>query len=157
MSSKVDDAFIKYYENPEFGKDFFFKAASAFETKEEGFMKYMTTNYPVVNEAINLSNMTHDWVAKAGGTELQNAKEHLIGMFLLSSKYGTSISGIIGNANEARGLIITDRQNGNMIRAIMGMPAQKGGPTGFEYTDLLFNELGRNWYEKYSNKSKTTK
>jgi len=145
-SNNFQKSFEKYMDNSDFGAKFFYKAASTYETPESGIMKFFTDASPAVNPAINISNMTHDWVAKAGGTKIQNMREHMIGMFLLSSVFGTTTAEIIGDLNEVRGLIITDRQNGNMKRALLGKPAQNGGPVQIPRTTFSkFFEYSKNY------------
>lgn len=148
MSKSFARGFIKYIESPNFGTDFFFKAAQKFDTRESGFMKALA-NVDAINTSISLSNLTHHWVDADGWTQDKNTKEHFMGMFLLSSRYGVEVAELIGVANETRGLIINDRQSGNMIRAIRGLPTETGGPTAFEWKDLGANKIGIEIYKAY--------
>ncbi|MBC7935361.1 MAG: hypothetical protein H7Y86_08415, partial [Rhizobacter sp.] len=138
------ETFIKYFEA--LGTDYFFNAANRdYNDNASGFMAFMVNNVDGVGDAIRLSQMTHDWVgAGAGFTEQRNELEHHIGMFLMAEKFGPNRAFDIGAANEWRGLLINDRQSGNMRNAIDG----RGG-TAFEWRDLFNNNEGINKWYKY--------
>lgn len=147
-------AFLSYYENEKFGEKFFFDAASSYyPDNSRGFMSVMTQSSDV-KEGLELSRMTHDWidVSKGGWTKEKNALEHNMGMFLISSKWGTASSMFIGFGNEMRGLLVNDRQSGNMLNALSGQPANgtTDGPTAFEWKDMAENSEGRKLFSDWS-------
>lgn len=67
-------------------------------------------------------------------------------MFLLADKYGETAALTVGYANEFRGLLFTDRNNGNMTEALWGLRARGGGPTAFEWSDLNNNGAGAEFW-----------
>ncbi len=143
--------FTGYLENKDLGENYFGEAAAAnYETNASGIMGTLTETFSSVNDGILISQMTHDWVDQAGWTEGRNALEHNIGMSLISMNYGDRTALNIGAANEVRGLIINDRQSGNMINALMGRPANNGGSTAFEWSDISNNAAGIQKWRNYT-------
>lgn len=138
------ETFISYFEI--LGKDYFFTAANTgFDDNATGLMAFLNNNEANgIGDAIRLSQMTHSWVDRGSGwTAEKNQLEHQIGMFLIAEKYGERQAWRIGSGNELRGLLINDRQNGNLINAILGR-----GNTAFEWVDLLHNAEGlRKWQD----------
>ncbi len=130
--------FTSYVDNPDLGKDYFINAAMQnYNDNASGFMGYLSNNISGITESIRLSQMTHSWVDASGWTEGKNKMEHLIGMFVIADKFGGSTASSIGTSNEIRGLLINDRQSGQMWNAITG-----GNNTAFEWRDLNNNEEG---------------
>lgn len=135
--------FISYYENENLGTNYFVDAAKAnYNSNAEGFMAFMTDNFESVADGIVVSMMTHDWVDAQGWTENRNGLEHNIGMSLIADKHGEKAALNIGWANEWRGLLINDRQSGNMVNALSGERANNGGGTAFEWSDISNNYKG---------------
>ncbi|MCA4900649.1 MAG: fibronectin type III domain-containing protein, partial [Cytophagales bacterium] len=143
------NTFIGYIENKDFGTDWFFKAAEAFPHNASGFMGDLVAKDPRLGNAISLSIMTHDWVAKGGSTERLNTLEHHMGMFLTAEAYGPGFAMSIGDANELRGLFINDWQSGNFWNALFNRPARGGGPTAHEWKDVIRNHEGLNKWRAY--------
>ena len=138
------DWFVNYFENPNFGEDYFFQAAEQFPHNASGLMSFFVDNFDAVGPSISLSRLTHTWVENAGWTPELNALEHNMGMFLLSERYDPQTADLIGMANEMRGLIINDEQSGNMINALRG----RGG-TAFEWNDIRSNLIGISKWREY--------
>jgi RHS repeat-associated protein len=136
--------FIEKYEN--LGTDFFFNSANAhFNDNSTGPMLFIRDHVSGVGEATRLSQMTHTWVDGSNGngwTEERNKLEHHIGMFLISDRYGWEKANQIGFGNEIRGLLINDRQSGNMLNALLGQPPLEGHSTAFEWSDFRHNSTG---------------
>lgn len=144
------DRFLDYYESPNFGEKYFINAAKLnYNTNASGFMLNLMTVFPAVSDGTSLSMMTHSWVDAQGWSPKLNALEHNVGMFLMSSKWSPKTAGQIGLGNEVRGLIINDRQSGNMKEAISGSPANHGGSTAFEWSDIRANSRGIMWFQMY--------
>lgn len=157
MSSgdKGYDVFTSYLGNSDLGENYFGQAASInYNTNASGFMGVLTDNFSSVNEGILISQMTHDWVDQAGWNENRNALEHNIGMSLISSGHGDRTALNIGLANEVRGLIINDRQSGNVTNALLGRPANNGGSTAFEWSDISNNAEGIQKWRNYNGTNK---
>ncbi|MDJ1498598.1 Ig-like domain-containing protein [Cytophagaceae bacterium DM2B3-1] len=136
------DAFIQYYQNSHFGEKFFYDAANTYDENSTGFMSVLASTLPSIRQGARISMMTHEWVNTAGFNEQRNQLEHYIGMFVLSSRWGTGEADLIGTSNEIRGLIINDRQSGNIINGLLGRPTNTGGTTAFEWRDLDNNKEG---------------
>jgi RHS repeat-associated protein len=143
------DWFINYFDNPDFGENYFFQAAEQFPHNATGLMAWIVENREGVGPAISLSRLTHLWIDNAGWSEDLNALEHHMGMFLISERFGPGVANSIGHANEFRGFGINDRQSGNMWRALLGMPARNGGSTAFEWSDINNNSIGINKWREY--------
>ena len=105
--------------------------------------------FPSIGDGINISMMTHDWVDTKGWSVENNALEHNIGMFIISSEHTPNKAFLIGTSNEVRDLIINDRQSGNMKEAISGSLANHGGSTAFEWSDLSHNSEGIKLFHMY--------
>ena len=137
------DTFISYYENSDLGTSYFVDAANAnYNSNAEGLMGVLTGNFESVADGILVSMMTHDWVDTQGWTENRNGLEHNVGMSLISEKHGEKAALSIGWGNEWRGLLINDRQSGNMTNALGGERANNGGGTAFEWSDISNNYKG---------------
>ena len=137
------DVYVGYTENKDLGEGYFLEAARHnYSTNAEGLMETLTNQFSSVEDGILISQMTHDWVDQAGWTEDRNALEHQIGMATIADEYGASVAANIGFGNELRGLLINDRQSNNMMNALMGRPANNGGPTAFEWSDIENNSTG---------------
>lgn len=135
--------FLNYFEA--LGEEYFFNAArKGNDGNARGIMATITANYPSVEDAMLLSMLTHNWVDRGGWSESKNQLEHYIGMFLVAERYGKSAAITIGNSNEIRGLLVNDRQAGNMWRALGGARG-----TAFEVADLLNNKMGLILWDKY--------
>ena len=146
------DVFVGYFEDENLGENYFLDAANQnYSTNATGFMGSLTDLFQSTEDGILISQMTHDWVDEAGWTESRNEAEHGIGMFLMSEAHNSGIANIIGLGNEIRGLLINDRQSGNMWNAILGRSTNNGGPTAFEWKDLGSNNKGLQFHYKYKN------
>jgi RHS repeat-associated protein len=146
--------FIGYYEM--LGADFFFNAAAAnYTTGARGLMAVLThESIDPAHRGLLLSEMTHDWVRTAASLipinqELINPLEHQLGVFLMIEVFGIENTSLVVSANEWRGLLFTDRNNDNMINALLGRPANGGGPTGFQYSDIIHNFEGAQKWRQY--------
>ncbi len=154
-------AFLSYYENSKFGEQAFFKGAKDnYPSNASGFpMGTLANNATDVKAGTELSEMTHSWInhSTGGWTREKNALEHHIGMFLLTSRFGPASAWIVGAGNETRGLIINDRQSGNMINALTGKPANgtTSDPTAFEWSDFEENKVGRKLFDNWATKNPT--
>jgi RHS repeat-associated protein len=148
------EVFNEYMNNADLGDGYFLEAAKQnYSTGAQGIMGFLSDNFSGVEDGILLSQMTHDWVDQAGFTADRNSLEHQVGMSIMSDAHGESRANLIGIGNEMRGLFINDQQSGNMINAIMGKPANNGGPTAFEWSDLRNNTKGIEMYNMYKAKS----
>ncbi|WP_150546756.1 RHS repeat-associated core domain-containing protein [Mesonia oceanica] len=135
--------FLSYYENENLGSNYFIDAAKInYNSNAEGFMASITSNFNSVADGILVSMMTHDWVDTQGWTENRNSLEHNLGMFLIADKHGEKAALSIGWGNEWRGLLINDRQSGNMMNALTGRRANNGAGTAFEWSDISNNYKG---------------
>jgi RHS repeat-associated protein len=144
------NAFMQYYKSSKFGEKFFFTSAETYNTNASGFMKSLINQVSSIKDGLILSIMTHDWVDNAGWTKERNELEHQIGMFLMSSKWGQAEAKTIGFGNELRGLLINDKQSGNIWNALTGQTTNTGGPTAFEWQDLKSNEKGISLFTNFS-------
>jgi hypothetical protein len=141
------DKFMGYFENTDLGKDYFQNAAwGNYDDNSSGLMGTIS-KISGVKMSIRISQMTHDWAGAQGWTRDKNALEHNIGLFLVSDSYGPNFAEFIGNSNEIRGLIINDRQNGQMMNALTGI-----GNTAFEWRDLKHNGEGIDSWRTYRNR-----
>ncbi len=139
--------FIDYYENKDLGTDYFMDVSQQnYNENATGFVAFALDKVSGARESLVLSMMTHDWVGDVtlDFTGNKNRIEHNIGMFLVAQKHGPGTASLIGNLNEARGLIINDRQNGNMWNAVLG----RGG-TALEWSDLRHNSEGLSRWSSY--------
>ena len=132
IANKGLDQFLSYYENEELGEDYFLELARCYPHNASGGLGNLLNSRQDLADAFHISEWTHTKIAD--GSDRNNTLEHFIGTFLISAKYGTGAAEYVGLANEMRGLLINDRQNGNIIRALTG---QAG--TAFEWKDLQHN------------------
>lgn len=62
----------------------------------------------------------------------------------MADKFGQGTAWLIGEMNEFRGFWINDRQNGNMLNALLG-----NGGTAFEWKDIGNNASGLAKWRSY--------
>jgi RHS repeat-associated protein len=136
------EAFLMYFNDERLGKDYFFNLSHTFDVPRDGWLATVIDNSPVVSDAFHISEWTHTTIAN--GTEANNALEHHIGTFLMTYRWGPDMATVITTANEVRGLIINDRQSGNVVRALEG-----AGGTAFEWSDLGNNAKGLYKYARW--------
>ena len=139
--------FISYFGNADLGQNYFQNSANInYDDNASGLMGVIATILPGIKMSIRISQMTHEWVDERGWSESKNAMEHHIGMFLVSDNYLPEYAGFIGGANEIRGLLVNDRQQGQMMDALKGV-----GNTAFEWRDLADNYEGIQKWRAYRN------